>query len=219
MKKLAGVLSGCGFLDGAEIQEAVITMLAFQKFKIQLDWYAPDKAMHHVVDHCNSSVTDERRNVLKESARIVRGQIQDLCKLDMSNYDGLVMPGGFGVAKNLCNFAFKGAEMEVMPLVADLIQKVHQQHKVMGFICISPILPAFVLGQLGRYPIITIGNHQETIDAISSWGGSHETTRPEQICVDLGNRIVTTPAWNSAENLAQVEEGIYKLAEKISEML
>jgi enhancing lycopene biosynthesis protein 2 len=219
MKKMAGVLSGCGFLDGAEVQEVVLTMLAFQRFDVSIDWFAPDNYQYHVIDHKTSGEMSEKRNVLRESARIVRGEVRDLSELKIEDYNGLVMPGGYGVAKNLCNFAFKGADMEVMPLIADLIQRVHQQHKVMAFMCIAPILPAFILGKIGRYPIVTIGSDADIIKAVSSWGASHEITRPEKICVDLGNRIVTTPAWNAADDLLQVADGINSLAEKVSKML
>ncbi len=219
MKKIACVLSGCGYLDGAEIQEAVITMLALLRRGVEVQWFAPDRDQHHVMNHLSAEAAPGERNLLVESARIVRGEIKTLSELAIEDFDGLVMPGGFGVAKNLCSFAFEGAGMQVLPEVEDLVISGHRQHKALGFICIAPVIPAFVLGRAGRYPLVTIGNHPGTIQAIESWGASHELSTAEQICVDLGNKLVTTAAWNCAENPVQVETGINKLVERLLEMI
>ncbi|GMA80461.1 hypothetical protein GCM10025880_68800 [Methylorubrum aminovorans] len=43
MKKIAVVLSGCGVFDGAEINEAVLTLLALEERGITYQCFAPDK--------------------------------------------------------------------------------------------------------------------------------------------------------------------------------
>lgn len=219
MKRLAGILAGCGFLDGAEIQEAVITLLAFERLDIAIDWYAPDMPQHHVVDHKATQPNGDERNVLIESARIVRGAIRPLTDLNLAGYQGLVMPGGFGVAKNLCSFAFDGAGMTVLPAIEALVRQGHHLGLAMGFICIAPVIPARVLGMAGLSPTVTIGDHPGTIEAIESWGARHKICSPEEICIDEKNRLYTTPAWNAAQRATQVETGINRLAQALAAAL
>lgn len=219
MKKLAGVLAGSGFLDGSEIQEVVMTLLAFERLGVELEWFAPDREQAHVVDHLRAAPIKESRNVLQESARMVRGAISPLNRLDPADFDGLVLPGGFGAAKNLCSFAFEGAGMQVLQELAIRVTGFHKQNKPLGLICIAPVIAAKVLGEAGHQPLVTIGTHQETAAAITSWGARHEECGPEAICCDPRNLLVSTPAWNAAERATQVEVGINNLATKLNSML
>lgn len=219
MKRVAGILAGCGFLDGAEIQEAVITLLAFERRGVAIDWYAPDQEQAHVVDHLKGAPVTGSRNVLQESARIVRGAIRPLTELRLEEVQGLVLPGGFGAAKNLCSFAFDGVEMSVLPALAALLRQGHSLKRPMGFICIAPVIAARVLGADGHHPLVTIGNHEGTIEAILNWGARHEECSPEEICVDEDNLLVSTPAWNAASQALQVEKGINLLAESLINLM
>lgn len=220
MKRIAGVLAGCGVYDGAEIQEAVIVLLAFARRGVAVDWFAPDMEQAHVVDHlAGQPAAGERRNVLVESARIVRGAVRPLVELDAGAYDGLVLPGGFGAAKNLCSYAFEGAAMSVLPGLEKLVLDFHRAHKAMGFVCIAPVIAARVLGAAGRYPLVTIGDDAGTAKDIQGWGASHEIQPADGVCVDPGNRLVSTPAWNAAVEPLQVERGIEALAERLTAML
>jgi len=220
MKRIAGVLAGCGVYDGAEIQEAVISLLAFERRGIAVDWFAPDMPQRHVVDHlAGTEAPGETRNVLVESARIVRGAVRPLAALEAGSYDGLLLPGGFGAAKNLCSFAFDGAAMSVLPELEQAVLAAHRAHRALGFVCIAPVIAAKVLGAAGRYPLVTIGDHGPTIEAIQSWGASHEIQPADGVCVDPGNKLVTTPAWNAASSALQVEVGINRLAERLGQML
>jgi len=80
MKKFAVVLSGCGVFDGAEIHEAVFTFWAIKKHGADYQAFAPNVDQYHVVNHMTGDEMPEKRNVLVESARIVRGEIKDLKK-------------------------------------------------------------------------------------------------------------------------------------------
>lgn len=216
MKRIAGVLAGCGVYDGAEIQEAVIALLAFARRGVAVDWFAPDIEQAHVVDHrTGQPCPGETRNVLVESARIVRGAVRPLDELRCEDYAGLVLPGGFGAAKNLCSYAFDGAKMTVLPRLEKTVLAFHREHKAMGFACIAPVIAARVLGAAGRCPLVTIGDDPATVEAIRSWGASHEVQPADGVCVDPGNRLVSTPAWNSAVDVLQVERGIEALAERL----
>ncbi len=145
MKKFAVVLSGCGVFDGAEIHEATLTMLAIMKQGAQYEIFAPDIPQHHVINHINGEEMDEVRNVLIESARIARGKIKDLRQYDPNNFDALIFPGGFGAAKNLCDFAFSGADCIINPDVERAILKTAGKNKPIGALCISPVIFAKII--------------------------------------------------------------------------
>ena len=219
MKKVAGILTGCGVFDGSEIQEAVCTLLALARNQIAVQWFAPDEKQHDLVDHTQRSTPEESRNQLTEAARIVRGEIKPLSDLKITEFQGLVFPGGFGVAKNLCTFAFDGAAMSVHAQVEAAVLEMHRQHGALGFICIAPVIAAKVLGKAGRYPMLTLGNNPELAGIVESWGATHQVCEADEICVDKGNRLVTVPAWNSAVSPLQVEQGINRLVESLAAMM
>jgi enhancing lycopene biosynthesis protein 2 len=216
-KRVGVVLAGCGFLDGAEIHEATCTLLSIDRRGAKLVAAAPDVAQMHVVDHVKSEpAAGQSRNVLVESARIVRGRIQDLAKLGAKDVDALVFAGGFGVAKNLCSFAVEGKKMQVLPDVERLVREVRAAAKPMGFICISPVIAAKLLG--GEHVKVTIGNDRDTAAAIESWGARHVECRVEDVVVDERLKVVSTPAYMLGPWIAPVAAGIDKLVSAVLEM-
>ncbi len=170
MKKVAVILSGCGVYDGAEIHEAVLTLLALDRAGVQIQCAAPDVEQIHVVNHLTGKeVSNEKRSVLVESARIARGEIKAVSKLQASDYDAVILPGGFGAAKNISNFAVKGDQAIVNPDVARFLEQAHQAGKPLGFACIAPAIAAQLFGPKGvRF---TIGNDEATGKALEKWGG------------------------------------------------
>jgi enhancing lycopene biosynthesis protein 2 len=215
-KRVGVLLSGCGFLDGAEIQEAVCTLLSLDRRKAKLVAMAPDVAQHHVVDHvAKQPAAGQGRSVLTESARIVRGQITDLAKVSAADLDALILPGGFGVAKNLCSFAVEGRQMRVLPAVEALVRAMRAAGKPMGFVCIAPVLAARVLGAEGVR--LTIGDDAETAAAIESWGARHVACPVDQIVLDDRLKVVSTPAYMLGPWIADVAEGIDKLVAAVLE--
>ncbi|WP_242344040.1 isoprenoid biosynthesis glyoxalase ElbB [Anaeromyxobacter terrae] len=216
-KRVGVVLAGCGFLDGAEIQEATCTLLSLDRRGAELVAAAPDVEQLHVIDHRRQAPAQgERRNVLAESARIVRGQIRDLAALSANDLDALVFPGGFGVAKNLCSFAVEGRSMRVLPEVERLVREMRAASKPMGFICISPVIAARVLGAEGVQ--VTIGNDADTAAAIASWGAQHVERRVDEIAVDDRLKVVSTPAYMLGPWISAVATGIDKLVSAVLEM-
>lgn len=145
MKRFAVFIAGCGVYDGAEIHETVLTMLAIDRRNASYQLFAPDVAQAHVVNHTDGSVMPDKRNVLIEAARIARGNIKPVAGFSVSDFDALIFPGGFGVAKNLCNYAFKGADCVTHPEVANAIRAMHRAGKPIGAMCIAPVLIANVL--------------------------------------------------------------------------
>ncbi len=216
-KRVGVVLAGCGFLDGAEIHEATCTLLSLDRRGAKLVAMAPDVPQMHVVDHLKGEpAAGQARGVLAESARIVRGQIQDLAKVGARDLDALVFAGGYGVAKNLCTFATEGRKMQVLPAVERLVREVHGAGKPMGFICISPVLAARIFG--GDQVKVTIGNDADTAAAIASWGARHVECKVDEIAVDERLKIVSTPAYMLGPWIAPVAAGIDKLVSAVLEM-
>lgn len=216
-KRVGVVLSGCGFLDGAEIHEAICTLLSLDRRGAKLVALAPDVDQHHVVDHVKGAPAEgERRRVLAEAARLVRGQITDLAKASAKDLDALVFPGGYGVAKNLCTFATEGRNMRVLPEVERIAREMRSAGKPQGYICIAPVIAARLFG--GEQVTLTIGNDRDTAAAIESWGARHVDCRVEDIAVDQRLRIASTPAYMLGPWIAPVATGIDKLVSAVLEM-
>lgn len=211
-KKVAVVLAGCGVYDGAEIYESVLTLLALQNAGADVSVFAPDMAQHHVINHLNGEEMDETRNVLVEAARLVRGEIQDVKQASSEHFDALIVPGGFGAAKNLSNFAFAGAEFDVQPDFLAFAQAMHQSGKAIGLICIAPAMAAAICGNGVE---CTIGNDADTASAVEASGAKHVECAVDAVHVDQANKLVTTPAYMLAENIAQANAGISKLVDQV----
>lgn len=203
MKKFAIILAGCGVYDGAEIHEAVMTMYAVMKNGAEYQVFAPDIAQYHVVNHLTGALMPETRNVLVESARIARGKIKPLTKLNMREYDALIFPGGFGVAKNLCSFAFKGENCEVHPQVTEVVREAVSLRKPIGALCISPVILARVLGDVE----LTIGDDASTVEAVKKMGAKHKITTHGQVVIDGKYKVFTTPCYMLDANILQIAEG------------
>jgi enhancing lycopene biosynthesis protein 2 len=203
MKKFAIVLAGCGVYDGAEIHEAVMSMYAVIKNGGEYKLFAPDIAQHHVINHLTGAEMPESRNVLVESARIARGKIQAITDLDLRDFDALLFPGGFGVAKNLCSYAFKGADCEVHPQVGKIIRDALSLRKPIGALCISPVLLAKILGDV----TITVGPDEGDAVNVKEMGANHIVTKPGDVIIDKKHRVFTTPCYQLDSNIGQIAEG------------
>jgi enhancing lycopene biosynthesis protein 2 len=211
MKKFAVVLSGSGVFDGAEIHEATLTMYAIKKQGADYDVFAPDIPQYHVINHITGEEMPEKRNVLVESARIARGQIQPLEKFDPADYDVLIFPGGFGAAKNLSSFAFDGIQCKVNDEVEKAIRGMHQAGKPIGVLCISPVLIAKILGEVE----LTIGQDRGTSEAIGQMGGLHTPTNHGDVVVDLKHKIYSTPCYMLDANIVQIADGAENIVKTI----
>ncbi|GAB4312585.1 MAG: isoprenoid biosynthesis glyoxalase ElbB [Candidatus Sumerlaeia bacterium] len=218
MARIGVVLSGCGVMDGSEIHEAVLTLLAIDRAGHEAVCMAPNAPQMHVVDHLKGApVEGESRNILVESARIARGRVCDMATVRAADIDALIFPGGFGAAKNLCTFAVDGPDCTVNEHVARLIREVSAARKPMGFICIAPAIAAKVLGRSGVS--VTIGNDPGTATAIEQTGARHIECPADDIVVDETNQIVSTPAYMCARSISEAAAGIEKLVNKVIEMI
>ena len=214
-KKVAVILSGCGVYDGAEIHESVIALLRLSQRGAQVQCFAPDIPQHHVVNHLTGQESAESRNVLVESARIARGQIRDVRELKAADFDALVIPGGFGAAKNLSDFAFKGASCAVQPDVLAAARDFAHAHKPVGLICIAPAMAARIYGA-GVH--CTIGHDPDTAAKLTDMGAEHVDCPVDDVVVDEQRKLVTTPAYMLARSLAEAASGINKLVDRVLEL-
>ena len=215
MAKIGVCLSGCGVNDGAEIHESVITALALDQSGAEIIYTAPNVIQTKVVDHYSGNEMNESRNVLVESARIARGDITDLEELTSDDMDGLIFPGGFGAALNLCDFAIKGSDCDIHPEVNRIIQEIMQANKPLGFICIAPALFARAVKNADKSFRITIGNDISTVDQIEKLGSQHKICAVYDVIIDEENKIVSTPAYMLAGRISEAATGIEKLVQKI----
>jgi len=211
-------LSGCGVYDGSEIHEAVITLLALDRAGVDVLCMAPDSDQMHVVAHTTGEEMDQTRNVLVESARIARGEITDVAKVGAEGLDALILPGGFGAAKNLCDFAVKGAESSADPEVTRLLREMHAAKKPIGAICIAPAVVAAAFKDSGVTASVTIGTDEGTAKNIEALGAEHLACPVAEFRVDEANRIVTTPAYMLAGRISEAAEGIERLVAKVLEL-
>ncbi len=217
MKKIGVVLSGCGVYDGSEIQEAVITLLAIDRQGCAAVCMAPNVDLS-VINHLTTQETGEKRNVLVESARIARGNIRDVKGVTAAELDAIMFPGGFGAAKNLCNFATKGAAASVNPDVARLLKEMATAKKPIGAVCIAPALIAAVLGK--EYtPTVTIGTEAGTAAEIDKTGAKHQACQVTELVVDRKNKLVTSPAYMLANHISEVYEGIDKCVREVVKLM
>lgn len=217
MKKVAVILSGCGVFDGAEIHESVLVLLALDRSQAEIICAAPDVLQHHVINHLTGQpVPQDQRNVLVESARIGRGQIVPLSQLKVAELDAVIVPGGFGAAKNLCSFALAGSDFTVQPQVAACLQMAHQAGKPIGLACIAPAIAARLFGSKGVE--FTIGTDTGTAQALTTSGGTHVTCNVFNVVVDRKLKIVTTPAYMLATRITEAEAGINKMVQAVLEM-
>lgn len=209
-KKVAVILSGCGVFDGAEIHEATLTLLALDLCGARAVIAAPDRNQARVVNHLTQAeVPGEKRNVLIEAARIARGDIRRVSDLRVSEVDAAILPGGYGAALNLSNFASAGSDLEVEPTVAAFLREMWEARKPLAALCIAPPILAKVLKDAGvQGARLTIGNDPGTARAIAALGQTHVECKATECVVDETNRVVTTPAYMLATSIAELWQGV-----------
>ncbi len=202
-RNIAVILAGCGVFDGAEIHEAVLSLLAIARQGAQYQVFAPNREQAHVINHLTGELSNESRNILVESARIARGKILPLDQIQIEKFDAILFPGGFGVAKNLCTLAFDGPSCTVLPEVEQVVLDAVKAGKPIGALCIAPAMMTKILAGAE----VTIGNELSTIQAIEKMGGSHIETTHGQVIIDEQYKLVTTPCYMLDASIDQIADG------------
>ncbi|MFJ2333495.1 isoprenoid biosynthesis glyoxalase ElbB [Pseudomonas helleri] len=214
-KNIAVILSGCGVYDGTEIHESVITLLRLSQRGAHVQCFAPNIAQLHVINHLTGEEMPESRNVLVESARIARGEIKDIREAKVDDFDALIVPGGFGAAKNLSSFATEGAACSVQPDVLALAEAFAEAGKPIGLMCISPAIAAKIYGP---GVICTIGKDEDTAAAVEKMGGTHQECEVSDIVEDKARKLVSTPAYMLAQSISEAASGINKMVDRVLEL-
>jgi len=215
MPKIAVILSGCGVYDGAEVHESVITLLALDRAGVEVVCVAPDKPQMHVIDHTKGEPTGETRNVAVESSRIARGPVASLAEFDVSGVDAIVFPGGFGAAKNLCDYAVNGPNMTVEPQVERVVTEARAGGKPLAFLCIAPVIAAKLLPGVR----VTIGADPGTAEHIAQLGGRHVECPVDDFVEDEEQNVLTAPAYMLGPGIKEVAAGIERLVARLVELV
>lgn len=215
MKKFAVILNGCGHLDGSEIHEAVMTLLAIDRHECSYTIFAPDAPQYHVMNHLTRQPMEGSRNMMVEAARIARGDIHEISTYNPADFDALVLPGGFGVAKNLFTYAFDGPNAQVLESVRKAITDTHTTHKPIGALCISPVLVSKILGDI----TVTVGSDPATIRDVEAMGASHVNTQITEVISDKKNMVFSTPCYMLPASIADIADSAYNLIDTMLEYM
>ena len=218
MKRVAVILSGAGVFDGSEIHEATAVLLALDRAGARVTVAAPGGPQLHVVDHLRREpAAGETRDMRVESSRLARGPVAEVKDLRVGDFDAVILPGGFGVAKNLCTFATEGAACSVEPATAAFLVAMHDADKAVGAACIAPVLVARVLGarRTATPLLLTIGDDPATAAAVEAMGARHVPATAGDVVVDGPNRVATTPAYMVAGRISEVFDGIGRLVDEV----
>jgi enhancing lycopene biosynthesis protein 2 len=225
--KIGVLLSGNGVYDGSEIHEAVLSLLAIDEAGADWICLAPNYNQHHVVNHTNGQEMFETRNILVEAARIARGNIKDIEGFDINEIDGLVMPGGFGAAKNFSKWAFEGSAGEVNPIIKDFLLRVMQAGKPIAALCVSPVVLAKTLEGSGKHPQLTLGTDKAPSpydikadsEGMAAMGAHPEMKTINEILVDHENKIISAPCYMMEVSIKQVRANAKMAIDKLIEMI
>lgn len=213
MKKFAVILCGCGSMDGSEIHESVMTMLAIDRHECSYTLFAPDGNQAQVINHYTKEIMEENRNMLVESARIARGDIHPLTEYNAEDFDALILPGGFGAAKNLFTYAFDGIKAKVDPEVERVIRSTFKLKKPIGALCIAPVLLAKVLKNI----TVTVGSDPDTVSDVEKMGAHHINTQQTEVIADKQNMIFSTPCYMLPATIADIADSAENLISSILE--
>lgn len=227
MKKIAVLLSGCGVYDGAEIQESVLTLLAIAKEKGEYHCFAPNISQHHVINHLNGEEINQTRNVLVEAARIARGSIRDLKEYKAAEFDALVIPGGFGVAKNLSKWAFEGPKGAIEDSVKNAILQTLENKKAIVALCMGPTAVAKALEGQSKKVELSVGTDQQASpydikaisEGINQTGAVSVMKKKNEIAIDKTNRIISAPCYMMENDIVGVNENIEQAIKALFQLI
>ncbi len=225
--KIGVLLSGCGVYDGAEIQETVLTLLALDEAGAEAVCLAVNKNQHHVINHLSGEEMPESRNMIVEAARIARGAVHDLSTFDVSNLGALVIPGGFGSAKNFSTWAFDGPNGSILPEIKKIIQQFISDKKPIAALCVSPVLMALALGDSELHPTMTLGSNLEKspydIQAFTAGmeqkGVSSEMKTIREISVDEKLKIISAPCYMMEASIVEIRNNISQAIKALIQLI
>lgn len=215
--RVAVVLSGCGVYDGSEAHEVSATLLALDRAGAEAACVAPNVPMREVMNHLSGhAMIGESRNVLVESARLVRGDVRDITKTHEIELDAVIVPGGYGATRVLCDHAYKGREATVLPQVARFLEASHKAGRAMGFACMAPVMAARMFGPIG--PSLGAGAGTGALDDMTHWGAKVVALGARDLSVDRENKLVCCAAFTATQKLSEVYDGIDRMVRATLEL-
>ena len=225
--KIGVLLSGCGVYDGAEIQESVLTLLAIEEMGAEAICISVDENQYHIVNHLTGEEMPGARNMLVEAARIARGKIHEISTISPSMIDALIIPGGFGSAKNFTKWAFAGPECEINPKVKLLLVNMINVGKPIVALCVSPIIVAKALQDSKIHTKMTIGTDQEPspyditsfVDGLRTSNVETSMKSVHEIEIDSKNKIITAPCYMMEASILDVRKNIQKALEALKDLI
>jgi len=225
--KIGVLLSGCGVYDGVEIHEATMTLLSIAEIGAQAVCISVDKNQHHVVNHLTGEEMPQKRNMLVESARIARGNVSNIMDIDPVDIDALVIPGGFGSAKNFTSWAFDGPDGSILPEVKLLIVNLLNVGKPVAALCVSPVVMAKALEGSNIHAKMTIGSDEmespydikSFSSGLESLGATTEMKTVEEILIDKENKIVTAPCYMMDASILDIRRNVRSAIEALRDLV
>lgn len=225
--KIGVLLSGCGVYDGSEIQESVLALLAIKEVGAEYVCISVDAYQHHVINHLNGEEMNEKRNMLTESARIARGAVIPVEDVDLNELDALVIPGGFGNAKNLTKWAFSGPEGDILPEVKLLLVNLVNIGKPIAALCVSPVVLAKAFEGSSISATLTLGTDQAPSpydipafsQGIASVGAQSTYKTVTEIAVDKTNKIVSAPCYMMDTDILGIRNNIQQAIKALVELI
>jgi enhancing lycopene biosynthesis protein 2 len=221
------LLSGNGVYDGAEIQEAVLTLLAIDEMGWNAVCISVDKPQHHVINHLTGEVMDESRNMLVEAARIARGQVIRIDEISPADIDALIIPGGFGSAKNFTSWAFDGPAGTILPEVKLLLVNLVNVGKPIVALCVSPVVIAKAFEGSTIHPTLSLGSSSEPSPydiygfnaGLEQTGAVTEERTIREVLIDPVNRIICAPCYMMNARITEIYANINQAMMALNEIL
>lgn len=225
--KIGLLLSGCGVYDGAEIQEAVLTLLAIEEAGHEAVCISVNKNQHHVINHLTGEEMSESRNMMIEAARIARGNVREISTISPAEIDALVIPGGFGSAKNFTTWAFAGSDGTILPEVKLLLVNMFNVGKPLVALCVSPVVLAKAFEDSGIILNMTLGTDQEKSpydinsfnQGLEKTGVHTEMKTVNEICIDKENKIITAPCYMMVASILDIRNNIKQAVEALHDLM
>jgi enhancing lycopene biosynthesis protein 2 len=203
MSSLAVILSGCGSLDGSDVWEVfLLSYYLHQKGRSPV-FFAPDMEQNEVVNHFTQISAPEKRNVLRESARIAGQGIREAKELSGREVDGIILPGGGGAVKNLADLLGEpeNGYLKPKPELQRIIREIYRRKKPIAACGLAGLLVASALRDILETPLtLTIGKDPGLIRQVEEMGAVHVLSRGKEVVMDSEHKLVTTAA-----NLLELE--------------
>jgi len=196
MRNFAFILSGCGSYDGSDVWEVVLLSYYLSRRGENIIFFAPDCDQKEVVDHVTQAIAHENRSVLKESARIAGGELKVIETLSGKDVDGLILPGGGGVTKNLSESLGEPEDSYLKPKSENqrIIREIYRRKKPIGACGLSSLLVASALRDILETPLtLTLGKDLDLIKQVEGMGALHVLSRGAEVVIDSEHKVVSTP--------------------------